>query len=93
MKNKILLQQAPLDDIADEGWNYSVHHYAFLKFVLSVSNKSLSNIFALTDDNASTDRAISRLAGTIFIDCHFHCFRAQFRRHRFVSLLQYDLYS
>ena len=69
--DRCLLAMSPMDN---ETSNSSHEHHEFLKYVLSVYNKGLSNVVALVGDNASTNRDFGRLVGPCFVGCHSHRF-------------------
>lgn len=67
----LLLVASPMDHNSSQSAQV---HYEFLKFVLFVHNRRLSNIVALSGDNTSTNRAFKILIGSISICCYLHQF-------------------
>ena len=49
-------------------------HYDFLCFILSLYNKTLSNVVAMIGDNVNTNRAFSGRIGRNFVGFHSHMF-------------------
>lgn len=69
--NLRLLAFSPMEDETRLG---ASEHYEFMTFVLSVFNKSWSNVACLIGDNCNTNKALSRAASTPMIGCASHRF-------------------
>lgn len=63
---KILLAMSSMDDETSQS---TQEHYEYLRFVLSVSDRRLSNVVASVGDKARKNRAFARLIGPVFIGC------------------------
>lgn len=61
-------------------------HEKFRSFVLSVFQKTLSNIVCIVADNSPTNKALSDLLGCVFIGFHSH--RYNLAMNNFLS--EYD---
>lgn len=57
----------PMNDKTSQS---ALEHYGYLKFALLALNHRLSSVVVLVRNNASTNRAFTRLVGAVLIGCY-----------------------
>lgn len=69
--DKILLGFSPFESEESQD---SESHVNFINYVLSVFDKSVANVVAMTGDNCNTNKKMAKLLNCKFVGCHSHRF-------------------